>query len=37
MREVKLRGLPKVAWLFVFASTAFNLIRLPKLLPRPAC
>jgi hypothetical protein len=36
MRKVKLRGLPKVDWLFVFASAAFNLIRLPKLLPQPA-
>ena len=35
MRKVKLRGLEKVDWLFVFASAAFNLIRLPKLLPRP--
>jgi transposase len=35
MRKVKRRGLPKVDWLFVFASAAFNLIRLPKLLPRP--
>lgn len=34
IRKVKLRGLPKVDWLFVFASAAFNLIRLPKLLPR---
>ena len=34
--KVKLRGLAKVNWLFVFASAAFNLIRLPKLLPRPA-
>ena len=33
MRKVKLRGLAKVDWLFVFASAAFNLIRLPKLLP----
>ena len=33
MRKVKLRGLPKVDWLLVFASAAFNLIRLPKLLP----
>jgi transposase len=31
MRKVKLRGLPKVEWLFVFASAAFNLLRLPKL------
>jgi transposase len=36
IRKVKLRGLPNVDWLFVFASAAFNLIRLPKLLPRPA-
>lgn len=36
MRKVKLRGLAKVDWLFVFASAAFNLIRLPKLLLRPA-
>jgi transposase len=31
IRKVKLRGLPKVDWLFVFASAAFNLLRLPKL------
>lgn len=31
-RKVKLRGLANVDWLFVFASAAFNLIRLPKLL-----
>ncbi len=37
MRKVKLRGLANVDWLFVFASAAFNLIRLPKLLPRLAC
>jgi transposase len=36
MRKIKLRGLAKVDWLFVFASAAFNLIRLPKLLPKPA-
>jgi transposase len=35
LRKVKLRGLAKVDWLLVFASAAFNLIRLPKLLPRP--
>ncbi len=34
IRKVKLRGLVNVDWLFVFASAAFNLIRLPKLLPR---
>jgi hypothetical protein len=36
IRKVKLRGLVNVDWLFVIASVAFNLIRLPKLLPRPA-
>jgi len=35
MRKVKLCGLAKVDWLFVFASATFNLIRLPKVLPRP--
>jgi len=34
LRKVKLRGLANVDWLFVFASAAFNLIRLPKLVPR---
>ena len=34
LRKVKLRGLPKVDWLFVFASAAYNLLRLPKLLPQ---
>jgi len=36
IRKVKLRGLANVDWLLVFASAAFNLIRLPKLLPQPA-
>jgi hypothetical protein len=36
IRKVKLRGLANVDWLFVFASAAFNLIRLPKLLKQPA-
>ena len=27
IRKVKLRGVGKVDWLFVFASAAFNLIR----------
>lgn len=36
VRKVKLRGLANVEWLFVFASAAFNLIRLPKLLPQSA-
>jgi IS5 family transposase len=34
MRKVKLRGLPKVEWLFVFASAAFNLLRVRKLRAR---
>jgi transposase len=33
LRKIKLRGLPKVTWLVVFASAAFNLLRLPKLIP----
>jgi transposase len=36
IRKVKLRGLAKVDWLFVFATAAYNLIRLPKLLPKTA-
>jgi hypothetical protein len=36
VRKVKLRGLEKVDWLFVFASAAFNVIRLTKLLPQTA-
>jgi hypothetical protein len=31
VRKVKLRGLEKVDWLFVFASAAFNLRRLVTL------
>ena len=31
LRKVKLRGLAKVDWLFVFSCAAFNLIRIPKL------
>jgi hypothetical protein len=34
LRKIKLRGLPKVGWLVLFASAAFNLLRLPKLLAR---
>lgn len=36
LRKVKVRGLPNVDWRVVFASAAYNLLRLPKLLPRPA-
>jgi transposase len=31
MRQVKLRGLKKVEWLFVFSCAAYNLLRIPKL------
>jgi len=31
LRKVKLRGLRKVDWLFVFSASAFNLLRIPKL------
>ena len=34
IRKVKLRGLPNINWLFIFASAAFDLVRLPKLLPQ---
>ena len=36
LRKVKLRGLPNVDALFVFASAAYNLKRLSKLLPTAA-
>jgi len=35
IRQVKLRGLHKVDWLFVFSCAAHNLIRLPKLIAQP--
>jgi transposase len=35
LRQVKLRGLKKVDWLFVFSCAAHNLIRLPRLLAQP--
>jgi IS5 family transposase len=31
LRKVKLRGLAKVDWMFVFSCAAFNLLRIPKL------
>ena len=44
LRQVKLRGLAKVDWLFVFSCAAHNLLRLPKLMTaqttqalRPQC
>ncbi len=36
LRQVKLRGLAKVDWIFVFSCAAHNLLRLPRLLATPA-
>ena len=36
LRKVKLRSLPKVDWLVVFASAAFNLRRLTTIMAAPA-
>ena len=36
MRQVKLRGLHKVDWLFVFSCAAHNLCRLPRLIAQNA-
>jgi len=36
IRNVKLRGLPKVDWLFLMSAAAFNLWRIPKLKPAEA-
>jgi IS5 family transposase len=36
LKKVKLRGLAKVEWLFVFSCAAFNLLRIPKLRERCA-
>ena len=35
MRKTKLRGLEKVDWAFTFATAAYNLVRLPRLLGAP--
>ena len=32
MAHTKLRGLPRVGWMFTFKAAAYNLIRLPGLL-----
>ena len=32
LQKVKLRGLEKVDWLFVFSCAAHNLLRLPRLI-----
>lgn len=44
LRQVKLRGLAKVDWIFVFSCAAHNLLRLPRLIanqtmqdPQPKC
>ncbi len=34
VRQVKLRGLAKVDWIFVFSCAAHNLLRLPRLIER---
>jgi|SRR5690348_9555084 len=36
IRKVKLRGLAKVDWLFVFGCAAYNLMRIPKLRAQTA-
>ncbi|MGH3053816.1 MAG: IS5 family transposase [Gaiellaceae bacterium] len=36
MRQVKLRGLGRVDWLFRFTAAAHNLLRLSRLIPIPA-
>ena len=36
LRQVKLRGVKKVDWLFRIAAAAHNLLRLSKLIPLPA-
>jgi len=36
LRQVKVRGLKRVDWLFRFAAAAHNLLRLSKLIPIPA-
>jgi len=36
LKKVKLRGLAKVDWLFIFSCAAFNLIRIPKLRAQSA-
>ncbi|WP_433975782.1 IS5 family transposase [Tunturiibacter lichenicola] len=36
LRQVKLRGLHKVDWIFVFSCAAHNLVRLPRLIAHQA-
>ena len=33
MAQTKHHGLDRVGWMFTFKAAAYNLIRLPKLLP----
>jgi transposase len=35
-RKTRFRGIERVGWSFAFAATAYNLVRLPKLLAAPA-
>lgn len=35
VRQVKVRGLHKVDWVFVFSCAAHNLLRLPRLIAKP--
>jgi len=35
-RKTRFRGVERVGWSFAFAATAYNLVRLPKLLAEPA-
>jgi hypothetical protein len=32
LRKVKLRGVPRVGWLFTFAVAAYNLVRMRNLV-----
>ena len=36
LAQVKLRGLAKVDWVFVFSCAAHNLLRLPRLITQKA-
>lgn len=36
LRQVKLRSRKRVQWLFQMAASAYNLVRMTRLLPRPA-
>ena len=35
-RKARFRGVERVGWSFAFTATAYNLVRLPKLLTAPA-